>query len=86
MHWIESLFTVPDERGVERLVARMANMPDSAMPRTITSWSSTMKRRSSSRSSGGTSTTPTGPLIPFSPAWMAPGFTISTLISACRPT
>jgi predicted protein tyrosine phosphatase len=25
MHWIESLFTVPDERGVERLVARMAN-------------------------------------------------------------
>jgi hypothetical protein len=27
MHWIESLFTVPDERGVERLVARMANMP-----------------------------------------------------------
>jgi hypothetical protein len=27
MHWIESLFTVLDERGVERLVARMANMP-----------------------------------------------------------
>jgi hypothetical protein len=27
MHWIESLFTVPDEHGVERLVARMANMP-----------------------------------------------------------
>ena len=27
LHWIESLFTVPDQRGVERLVARMANMP-----------------------------------------------------------
>ncbi len=27
LHWIESLFTVPDEQGVERLVARMANMP-----------------------------------------------------------
>jgi hypothetical protein len=25
MHWIESLLTVPDERGVERLVARVAN-------------------------------------------------------------
>ena len=25
MHWIESLLTVPDEQGVERLVARVAN-------------------------------------------------------------
>ncbi len=28
LHWIESLFTVPDEQGGERLVARMANMRD----------------------------------------------------------
>lgn len=28
LHWIESLFTVPDEHGVERLAARMANMRD----------------------------------------------------------
>lgn len=28
LHWIESLFTVPDEHGVERLVACMANMRD----------------------------------------------------------
>src|SRR5262245_41698306 len=27
LHWIESLFTVPDEQGTERLVARMANVP-----------------------------------------------------------
>jgi hypothetical protein len=27
LHWIESVLTVPDERGTERLVARMANVP-----------------------------------------------------------
>ena len=27
LHWIESLFTVPDEQGRERLLARMANVP-----------------------------------------------------------
>ena len=85
LHWIEGLVTVPDESGRERLIARVSSQKGLA-PATPGTWPcSTMRRRFSNRSCGGTSRKGTIAPVPC-PCWNQRVFlSLSELPRESRP-